>query len=141
MAHLIKDCDSNKRKRDGVKAKNKNSCGLVVARSSIQKFACTTCRKSMLNCDRWIFDSSASAHMSSKREWLEEYEKLVTPINLIIGDGRCIKAIGKGCNKVEVFNGEDWCENIMKEVLHVPELGDYNLFSVGQVIKKGYRVR
>lgn len=89
----------------------------------------------------WILDSGASAHMSSHREWFSEYRDLDIPVNLTIGNGQTIQAVGTGKIHVKVFNGVDWGESFLSSVLFVPELGAHNLFSVGVVPDKGYSLK
>lgn len=40
-----------------------------------------------------------------------------------------------------VFDGVAWKESFLSSVLHVPELGAYNLFSVGSAVDKGYTLK
>ena len=129
--HLIKDCLSGAPKNNG-RPKLKNSCGLVVTQNYDEE--------EFPELDEWVFDTGASAHMTSNKSWLENYEQLTNPINFTIGDGRSIQAVGKGKINVKVYDGKAWSKNFMNEVLFVPNLGAHNLFSVGQAISKGHRV-
>ena len=58
----------------------------------------------------WILDSGASAHMSSNQDWFHDYSELEHPIELTIGDGKTIQAVGKGTINVRIFNGDKWNE-------------------------------
>ena len=78
--------------------------------------------------------------MTSRREWLNNYEELKSSISFTIGDGRSIESIGKGRINVEIFDGKSWRDSFMNEVLYVPNLGSHNLFSVGHAIEKGHKV-
>ena len=139
--HLIRDCNAGQQKISTItQSKGRNSCGLMVTESSSQKEIGNLQKSFELNHDAWIFDTGASAHMTSQREWLENYEELKSSISFIIGDGRSIQAIGKGRINVKVFNGKSWQRNFMDEVLYVPDLGSHNLFSVGHAISRGHKV-
>ncbi|KAL6421482.1 hypothetical protein ACFW04_014069 [Cataglyphis niger] len=77
----------------------------------------------------WFLDSGASDHMSNMKDWFIMYEEFDFPTAVCIGDGDRIKAYGKGCINVNMFNEESWNENHLVDVLYVPKL-KYNLFSV-----------
>ena len=83
-----------------------------------------------------VLDSGASDHMSSHREWFTTYEPLDSPKLIRIGDGALLQAPGKGCINVRMFNGTQWNEKHLVDVLYVPKL-KYNLFSKGTALDKG----
>jgi len=127
--HLRRDCRAKKSALSSNKPSNlSNNVGLMASDIS-------------LGPDNWILDSGASSHMSSKREWFSDYTELDCPIGLTIGNGKKIQAIGRGTIKVEIFNGMKWSESFLSSVLYVPELGPFNLFSLGAVIDKGYSLK
>eukprot|EP00794_Sanderia_malayensis_P014935 gene14935-16475_t len=41
-------------------------------------------------------DSGASRHMSSNKEWMQDYAKLAIPEKIRLGDNRLVEAEGKG---------------------------------------------
>lgn len=86
----------------------------------------------------WILDTGASYHLTSKIENFVKFEDLVDPIQLTIGDGSSIKAIGKGSVDVLAFDGKKNNIITLYDVLYVPQLDEFNLFSFAQVAKKGY---
>lgn len=88
----------------------------------------------------WFLDSGASDHMSNRKDWFTTYEVFDSPTAVRIGDGGCIKAYGKGCINVAMFNGKSWIENHLVDVLYVPKL-NYNLFSVGIALDKGLEMQ
>lgn len=54
----------------------------------------------------WVLDSGASDHMSNRRNWFITYEAFDSPTAVCIGDGGCIRAYGKGCINVTMFDGK-----------------------------------
>ncbi|KAJ0174602.1 hypothetical protein K1T71_009710 [Dendrolimus kikuchii] len=60
-----------------------------------------------------------------------------TTQSVIIGNGDTIKVLGCGQIKLEVFNGKDWIDTTINNVLFVPELKT-NLFSVNCAMDTGY---
>jgi hypothetical protein len=90
------------------------------------------------NDDKWYVDSGATQHLSSKKEWLDDYQD-ITPRNIYLADNRVIvaKGIGKVHVKLEV-NGR--MENgTLYEVLYVPDLHG-NLLSVNKIVARGHKV-
>lgn len=86
--------------------------------------------------DMWCLDSGATEHMSKRREWFTDYEQLSELRPVRIGNGALINAVGKGNIEVSSFNGQDWMNKILLNVLHVPDL-HANLFSQGRTCDKG----
>jgi len=78
--------------------------------------------------------------MTRNRALFSTFAKLEEPMNITIGDGRIIKAVGRGNIDVELFNGRSWLCNTLIDVLHVPELGETNLFSIGATTDRGHKV-
>uniref|UniRef100_A0A5S6QG22 CCHC-type domain-containing protein n=1 Tax=Trichuris muris TaxID=70415 RepID=A0A5S6QG22_TRIMR len=89
-----------------------------------------------LSSDEWIYDSGATVHMTRHRLFFSTYEPFAAPSAVNIGDGRTIKAIGKGTITIEVRIGRKWLENHLLDVLHVPDIG-MNLFSKTASVKRG----
>ena len=46
--------------------------------------------------DQWIFDSGATCHMSNNEGMFSEVHALCNPINVTLGDGRNLRAVGRG---------------------------------------------
>ena len=86
----------------------------------------------------WLFDTGASFHLSGNIKNFTNFAELSSPILLTIGDGKQIAGIAKGDIPIECYNGNQWTECVLRDVLFVPELGDFNLFSWGQTVSKGY---
>lgn len=98
-----------------------------------------TANKGNENTNIWYLDSGASQHMSSKKSWFIEYEELLHPIPVKMGNGEVIYAKGKGKINIKAYNGTYWIEKHIDNVLHVPDL-QYNLFSLTSVLDKGYKL-
>ncbi len=84
----------------------------------------------------WIVDSGATCHMCNFRKQFVSYNKLVKPENVVIGDGRSLKAIGRGSVRLlmNLPDGTQLCK--LRDVLHVPGLS-YNLVSVSKASEVG----
>ena len=86
--------------------------------------------------NQWIIDSGATCHMCNEETSFSNYQTLDTPLNVIVGDGRNLQAIGCGdiVLKMNLPHGKmEKCT--LLDVLLVPELV-YNLLSVISAFKK-----
>lgn len=88
------------------------------------------------NINAWYLDSGATEHMSPRRTWFTNYKKINGEHPIRIGNGQVIYAIGVGDIDVLAYNGKQWNEMYLQNVLYVPELYA-NLFSQGKVLDKG----
>ena len=59
---------------------------------------------------------------------------------MTIGNGTTIMVKGKGDVNIFAFNGKDWTQKQIKDVLFVPEI-HLNLFSSGKVMDRGHQLR
>ena len=75
--------------------------------------------------------------MTSNRDLFITYEKLEKPVSVIIGDATELKGIGVGDINLQGFNGKEYYEIVLKDVLHTPKM-PFNLFSVSKMLDKGY---
>ena len=82
-------------------------------------------------------DSSASQHISCKRDWMQNYSDFPTPGKVRLGDNRTAKAFGKGTVWLKVQSGDVYKPAELSDVLYVPTLAK-KLFSVSAVTKKGF---
>ncbi|KAF9424808.1 hypothetical protein HW555_000109 [Spodoptera exigua] len=57
--------------------------------------------------------------------------------SVIVGNGTQISVKGSGQVAVQVWNGNEWIDTTIDNVLHIPELST-NLFSVNRATSKGY---
>ena len=86
--------------------------------------------------DQWIFDSGATCHMCNNKAMFSEVHSLCNPINVMLGDGRNLRAVGRGnvILTMKVHDKTKCCT--LHDVLLVPYLA-YNLLSVPAGLKKG----
>ncbi len=89
----------------------------------------------------WILDSGCSFHCTSNINEFSEFNKLDKPIDLTIGDGNKVQGIASGTIKVISYDGKQWKERSIQDVLFVPNLGNFNLLSYGSCFKKGFALR
>lgn len=87
--------------------------------------------------NNWYLDSGASDHMTFRREWLKGYSELEVPMNVRIGSGALIPALGVGNVDILAYNGKEWIQKQLKNVLFVPNI-TMNLLSQSCVLDKGF---
>ena len=86
--------------------------------------------------NQWIIDSGATCHMCNEKTSFSNYQTLDTPLNVVLGDGRNLQAIGHGDIVLKMNLPHGKMENCtLHDVLLVPELA-YNLLSVISASKK-----
>ena len=87
--------------------------------------------------NHWILDSGATCHMCNNEAMFSDLQALQNPLNVTLGDGRDLHAVGRG-NVVLTMNlPQDKTESYtLHDVLLVPDLA-YNLVSVTAASKKG----
>ncbi|KAF9424272.1 hypothetical protein HW555_000665 [Spodoptera exigua] len=88
------------------------------------------------NKTKWLVDSGASEHMCCDYELFNSYCSAKGK-SVIVGNGTQISVKGSGQVAVQVWNGNEWIDTTIDNVLHVPELST-NLFSVNRATSKGY---
>lgn len=85
---------------------------------------------------QWILDSGATCHMCNKESMFADLHPLPTPLNVMLGDGRSLQAVGCG-NVTLTMNlprgKRETCT--LHDVLLVPDLA-YNLLSVTSASKR-----
>ena len=86
--------------------------------------------------NHWILDSGATCHMCNNEAMFSDLQALQNPLNVTLGDGRDLHAVGCG-NVVLTMNlPQDKTESCtLHDVLLVPDLA-YNLVSVTAASKK-----
>ena len=93
----------------------------------------------------WIIDSGATCHMCNDKSAFIKYEKLQTPLEVVLGDGYKIDAIGDAIGNGTIIltnqlpSGKRMKCNLYN-VLHVPRLS-YNLLSVLTITEHGKTVK
>ncbi|KAA8519315.1 hypothetical protein F0562_013571 [Nyssa sinensis] len=93
-----------------------------------------SCFASSSSTESWLIDSSCTNHMTNDKELFRDLRPTdITKV--IIGNGDFISVKGKGTITISSSAGP----KKISDVLYVPEI-DQNLLSVGQLIKKGFKV-
>ena len=85
----------------------------------------------------WYQDCGATQNMTSHKSWMKNYTELKQPVMVMIGDATEMEGIGTGDVYLQAFNGQEWEEICLKNVLHIPKM-PFNLFSVTKMLDKGY---
>lgn len=87
--------------------------------------------------NRWIVDSGATSHMCNSRQLFEKFQALDQQLEVTLGDGHSLKALGRGMVKLSM-NMPDAKEKqcVLHDVLWVPELA-FNLLSVSKATEAG----
>lgn len=115
LGHMKRECRTLKREQESGVAK-KNYAIVATSRNSSN--------------NRWFYDSGASFHMTSNREWFVDYKPLADPISIEVGNKEYIDAIGIGSiDVVSIVNGER-LDVTLTDVHYVPKISS-NLFSLG----------
>lgn len=73
------------------------------------------------------------------KELFASYEKFITPRSVIIGDGSELEAIGKGKIQLKAYDGSEWIDTTLNDVLYVPRM-TINLFSLRTVMDRGHKM-
>ena len=83
--------------------------------------------------DSWIVDSGATCHMCNDRSLFIELRKLDNPLEVTLGDGYNLDAIGRGVVVPETKLPSGRTKRCkLQDVLYVPKLS-YNLLSVSRM--------
>ena len=86
---------------------------------------------------RWILDSGATCHMCNEKSLFTHYQPLAKPLNVLLGDGRSLQAMGQGSIMLMMDLPDNKINKCtLHDVLLVPELA-FNLFSVISASRKG----
>ena len=90
--------------------------------------------------EEWVVDSGATTHMTWDEGVFVTVAALHDMPNVRLGDGRTVKAEGKGSVRLRVSNNDDAeCVIRLSSVLLVPDLS-CNLFSVRDITDKGNKM-
>ena len=106
----------------GQSGSHNESLGLV-----LQSLTVSACG---IDSEKWIVDSGATSHMCNNKALLEDFVELSEPVDVMLGDGKILNAIGSGVVTVHtnLANGKQQ-ECKLHNVLFVPNVS-YNLLSV-----------
>ncbi|KAK3000358.1 hypothetical protein RJ639_021395 [Escallonia herrerae] len=84
--------------------------------------------------DVWFLDSGCSNHMAGNESLFLDMDSTFKS-QVKLGNGALVEAKGKGTIGVQTKEGD----RFIRDVLLVPDL-DQNLFSVGQLLERGYKL-
>ena len=89
----------------------------------------------------WIVDSGATCHMCHNKKLFSEFQPLVKPTEVTLGDGHALKGTGHGTVTV-TMNHDDGSNSECRllDVLYVPSLS-YNLLSVSKAAENGKMIK
>lgn len=90
--------------------------------------------------NKHYLDSNTTNHMGNRRNYFDNFNLFSKPIQVKIGDGSCINAVGDGNVPSEVFTGKSWIPAPVHNILFVLDDLKYNLFSIGCILEKGQTV-
>ncbi|BBH09623.1 ADP glucose pyrophosphorylase large subunit 1 [Prunus dulcis] len=86
--------------------------------------------------EKWYLDSGCSNHMTGNKSAFVNF-KHTNNSEVRIGDGG--KLVAKGCGDI-LFLSKSGEQKRISDVLYVPDL-NYNLLSVGQLLRKGHNIQ
>lgn len=90
--------------------------------------------------DVWLLDSGASVHMTYKKNFFRDFQEFTNENRIVtLGNEQIIKANGIGTIQIKKCINGQWEENILTNVLYVPDLRR-NLFSEGAIMHKGFEI-
>ncbi|KOB72135.1 Uncharacterized protein OBRU01_11181 [Operophtera brumata] len=89
--------------------------------------------------DVWLLDSGASVHMTFRKDFFLNLELFSDGGERLVklGNQQNVKVCGMGTVMIKKFINGQWEENILNDVIYVPELCR-NLFSEGAIMRLGY---
>lgn len=139
--HFAKECPQENSEKSSNEMSDRNNSSKSKRRAFIT-IGLSTAKinhinsKSMHN-NSWYQDCGATQHMTFQEKWLTNFTEFHEPTKVLIGDATELEGIGVGDIEVEAFDGQNWNEVVLKNVLLVPQL-TFNLFSVSEMLDKGY---
>ncbi|KAL0319035.1 UNVERIFIED_CONTAM: hypothetical protein Sangu_2059700 [Sesamum angustifolium] len=122
FGHMEKDCRLKGNHQANCIEENNNSDQLFYTCNSVAETGEAT----------WYIDSAASNHMTYNKGALQTLDESFKT-NVKLGDNHIVKVEGKGSVTINTKKGT----RIINDVMHIPNLRT-NLFSVGQMMEKGY---
>ena len=105
-----------------------------------EPFCFCTGQERGVKAEEWVVDSGATTHMTWDKGVFVTFAALQDMPSVSLGDGRTVKAEGKGSVRLRVSNNNDAeCVIRLSSVLLVPDLS-CNLFSVRDITDKGNKM-
>lgn len=118
--HFAKDCPNKDSNQSQSKSNQSNAPKRCLINISLSAASSNKALEREFE-NNWYQDCAATQHMSSHREWFTNYVELEKPVMVVIGDATELEGIGIGDIELEAFDGENWIEVILKQVLHTPK--------------------
>ena len=85
---------------------------------------------------KWILDSGVTCHICSDRNMFDKLYPLKEKIDVKLGDGHTLKAVGEGTVLIHMKYGRHTRKCRLHGVLYIPNFA-YNLVSVSKATKRG----
>ena len=89
---------------------------------------------------KWIVDSAAGSHLCQDKNKMRNLKKLKQSKRVKVGNGQYVDANHEGTVKLKIKAGSKVRNVKLQNVLFVPELIKYNLFSVSKAAELGKRI-
>ena len=132
-AHKAKAADQKCKKDDSDSSEGELFPGAFTA---FERHA-SKAKKEML----WLIDSGAFCHMTNNQEILSQFKAMKVPENVVLGDGRTVKAQRSGIVYMKMmFDKTSARKAVLYNVLYVPDL-KCNLFSIRAAVANGNVVK
>ena len=125
---MKKDCFARKKKLEN---EGPGEAGVIT--EALEYSEALTVSDKLIN-DIWILDSVCTSHMSSRRDWFEDFEES-GKTKILLGDDHSVESRGIGSIRINTFGGSI---KVLKNVKYVSELRR-NLISTGTLDKLGFR--
>lgn len=136
--HWERECRD--KEKDLARNRGERSLKKKEAGGALIDITLSTVTDSKLMWQNWCLDSGATSHMSGRKEWFTELVNLDSKIPIKLGDGSTIYAIAKGFINIQAYNGLQWVDKHLAEVLYILEL-KFNLVSLSAILDKGYEMK
>lgn len=90
--------------------------------------------------ESWFIDSGATEHICKHREWFYNFCEIVPPKEITLGNGDKMYGVGRGHIDVLSYNGKQWIQKIIQNVLYVPNAFT-NLFATTKTMDNGHKLK
>ena len=123
------NCATTKHRPDDSSESDSDEVGLIVDHV-------LTVKASSQLTGKWILDSGATCHICSDHKMFVELYPLKERVDVKLGDGRTLEAVGQGTITVHMKFGQHTRKCTLYEVLYIPNFA-YNIISVSKATKRG----
>lgn len=97
---------------------------------------CKMTRSENIEENYWIFDTTATSHLTGIRELFNEYSPFSKLRNVYLADGSKFQAMGTGNISLQTQVGNSWRNIDLNNVWYVPNI-EVNLFAASASLEKG----